>query len=132
MPPASPLWQSSYATNYTRSIAMARRVLTSRWDEMSLERITEMVSRKVIAGARQRLAQVWLKRGALVARHAHDGEQITYVLDGALRYSVDGEDVMVRAGDVLVIPPGAKHQITVLEDALVINALSGPSRPSEL
>ena len=103
---------------------MARRVSLSRWDEMSLERITEMVSRKVISGARQTLSQFWLKRGALVARHAHDGEQITYVLDGALRYSVDGEDVIVRAGDVLVIPPGAKHQITVLDDSLVISTLS--------
>src|SRR5690349_15799697 len=101
-------------------VSVARRVSISRWDEMSLERITEMVSRKVIAGARQTLAQFWLKRGALVARHAHSGEQITYVLDGALRYSVDGEDVLVRAGDVLVIPPGAKHQVTVLDDSLII------------
>src|SRR6476660_6362050 len=92
--------------------SVARRVSISRWDEMSLERITEMVSRKVIAGARQTLAQFWLKRGALVARHAHTGEQITYVVDGARRYSVDGEDVLVRAGDILVIPPGAKHQVT--------------------
>jgi len=103
---------------------MARRVSISRWDEMSLERINEMVSRKVIAGARQTLVQLWLKRGALVARHSHSGEQITYVLDGALRYGVDGEDVLVRAGDVLVIPPGAKHQVTVLEDSLVISSFS--------
>lgn len=103
---------------------MARRVSLSRWDEMSLERINEMVSRKVISGARQTLAQYWFKRGALVARHAHQGEQITYVLDGALRYGVDGEDVVLRAGDVLVIPPGAKHQVTVLEDALVISSFS--------
>ena len=61
---------------YSR-VSVARRVSISRWDEMSLERINEMVSRKVIAGARQTLAQFWLKRGALVARHAHAGEQIT-------------------------------------------------------
>lgn len=91
---------------------------------MSLERINEIVSRKVISGARQTLAQYWFKRGALVARHAHQGEQITYVLDGTLRYGVDGEDVVLRAGDVLVIPPGAKHQLTVLEDALVISTFS--------
>jgi quercetin dioxygenase-like cupin family protein len=103
---------------------MVRRVSISRWDEMSLERITEMVQRKVIPGARQTLAQHWLKRGALVARHTHPGEQITYVLDGALRYVVDGEEVAVRAGDVLVIPPGAQHQITVIDDALVINSYS--------
>lgn len=103
---------------------MARRVSLSRWDEMSLERITEMTSRKRVVGARQTLAQYWYKRGALVARHAHAGEQITYVLDGALRYGVDGEDVLLRAGDVLVIPPGARHQVTALEDSLVISSLS--------
>ena len=106
---------------------MPRRAALTRWDELAQEKLTEMVSRKVIAATRQTLAQVWFKKGALVARHVHDSEQVTYVLDGALRYMVDGEHLVVRAGEVVVIPPGVPHQIEVLDDALVMDAFS-PAR----
>ena len=106
---------------------MPRRATLTRWDELAQEKVTEMVSRKVIAGARQTMAQVWFKKGALVARHAHDSEQMTYVLDGALRCMVDGEDLVVRAGEVFVIPSGVPHQIEVLDDTLVIETFS-PAR----
>lgn len=98
-----------------------------RWDELALERITEMASRKVIAGATQTMTQVWFKRGALVARHRHAGEQMTFVLDGALRLMLDGEPARaVRAGEVVTIPAGAAHQLEVLEDSLVITTYGAP------
>jgi len=106
---------------------MPRRAAITRWDELAQEKLTEMVSRKVISGARQTVAQVWFKKGALVARHAHDSEQTTYVLDGALRCVVDGEDLVVRAGEVVVIPSGVLHQMEVLDDTLVIDTFS-PAR----
>ena len=106
---------------------MARRASLMRWDELAQEKVTEMVSRRVISAGRQTMAQVWFKRGALVARHAHDSEQVTYVLDGALRWTVDGEDLVVRAGEVVVIPSGAPHQVEALDDALVISTYS-PAR----
>ena len=56
-----------------------------RWDEIALEKVTEMISRKVVQGDRETLAQVYLKRGALVPLHAHPEEQMTYVLQGALQ-----------------------------------------------
>lgn len=103
---------------------MPRRAALTRWDELAQEKITEMVSRKVISGARQTTAQVWFKKGALVARHTHDSEQTTYVLDGALRCVIDGEEMVVRAGEVVVIPSGVPHQIEVLDDTLVIDTFS--------
>lgn len=106
---------------------MARRAALISWDELALEKITEMASRKVIAGARQTVAQVWFKKGALVARHVHESEQVSYVLDGALRCVVDGEDVIVRAGEVVVIPSGVPHQIEALDDTLLIDIFS-PAR----
>ena len=106
---------------------MPRRASVTRWDELALEKVTEMVTRKVIAGAGQTMAQVWFKKGALVARHSHASEQMTYVLDGALRVMVDGDDQVVRAGEVVVIPSGVPHQLEALDDALVIDTYS-PAR----
>ena len=63
-----------------------------------------MISQKIVAGDREMLAQIYLKRGALMPMHAHDSEQMTYVLQGALRFLVDGEEIIVREGEVLHIP----------------------------
>ena len=98
-----------------------------RWDEIALEKVTEMVSRKVVAGERESVAQVYLKRGALVPWHAHDSEQMTCVLQGALRFLVDTEEFIVREGEVLHVPAGAGHQAEALDDTFVLDVFS-PAR----
>ena len=95
-----------------------------RWDEIALEKVTEMISRKIVSGDREMLAQIYLKRGALVPMHAHESEQMTYVLQGALRFLVNGEEVIVREGEVLHIPSRTSHQSEALEDTLELDIFS--------
>jgi len=95
-----------------------------RWDEIALEKVTEMISRKIVSGDREMLAQIYLKRGALVPMHAHDSEQMTYILQGALRVIVDGEEIVVREGEVLHIPSRTPHQSEALEDTLELDVFS--------
>ena len=87
-----------------------------RWDEIALEKITEMMSQKIIAGEREMHAQIYLKRGALIPLHTHDSEQMTYILQGSLRFVVGDEEVIVREGEVLHIPSNVPHQAEALED----------------
>ncbi len=95
-----------------------------RWDEIALEKITEMISQKIVAGDREMLAQIYLKRGALVPMHAHESEQMTYILQGALRFQVAGEELIVREGEVLHIPSGTPHQAEALEDTFELDVFS--------
>jgi quercetin dioxygenase-like cupin family protein len=95
-----------------------------RWDEIALEKITEMISQKIVAGRRQMLAQIYLKRGALVPMHSHESEQMTYILQGALRFLVGGEEIIVREGEVLHIPSGTPHQAEALEDTFELDVFS--------
>jgi quercetin dioxygenase-like cupin family protein len=95
-----------------------------RWDEIALEKVTEMISRKIVSGEREMMAQIYLKRGALVPMHMHDSEQMTYVLQGALRFLVKGEEITVREGEVLHIPSGTPHQAEALEDTLELDVFS--------
>ena len=74
-----------------------------RWADLPLEKVTEMVARKMIAGDDQTIAQAYLKKGALVPIHAHAGEQLIYVLQGALAATIDGDPITVREGEVLRI-----------------------------
>jgi quercetin dioxygenase-like cupin family protein len=95
-----------------------------RWDEIALEKVTEMLSRKIVAGDREMLVQVYLKRGCLVPMHTHESEQMTYVLQGSLKFLVGGEDITVREGEVLHIPSGVDHQSEALEDTFELDVFS--------
>ncbi len=95
-----------------------------RWDEIALNKITEMVSQKVVAGEREMVAQIYLKRGALIPMHTHDSEQMTYILQGALRFLVDGEEIIVREGEVLHIPSRVPHQAEALDDTFELDVFS--------
>ena len=94
------------------------------WDDRDVDKVTELISRKLVAGDRQMLVQVYLKRGALVPLHSHESEQLTYVLDGVLKVRVDGEEVVVRGGDVVRIPSGVPHQTEALADTFELDLFS--------
>jgi len=99
----------------------AADVTLYRWDEIALEKVTEMLSRKVVNGERETLVQVYVKRGCLVPMHRHDSEQMTYVLQGALRFLVGGDEITVREGEVLLIPPGVPHQAEAIDDTFELD-----------
>ncbi len=95
-----------------------------RWDEIALDKLTELVSRKIVAGERQMLVQSYLKKGALVPRHAHESEQMTYVLQGSLKFVIANEEFVVEEGEVLHIPSGLEHQAEALEDTFELDVFS--------
>ena len=99
-------------------------VRVHRWDEIALEKVTEMLSRKIISGSKVMLVQVYVKRGCLVPMHAHESEQMTYVLQGAVKFFVNGEEIIVREGEVLHIAPGVAHQSEALEDTFELDLFS--------
>jgi len=101
----------------------------NRWDDMPKEQVNDLLARRLITGERMMLAHVYLDKGSIVPRHAHENEQITYILEGALRFHLgaDGqEEVIVRAGEVLVIPANLPHQAEALEDTLDVDIFSPP------
>jgi quercetin dioxygenase-like cupin family protein len=70
------------------------------------------------------LAQIYLKRGCLVPNHSHESEQITYVLQGALKFLIGGDEITVREGEVLHIPSWVEHQAEALEDTFELDIFS--------
>jgi quercetin dioxygenase-like cupin family protein len=102
---------------------------TFRWDDMPRERLKEGLGRRIISGDRVMLTHVYFTAGTEVPQHRHDNEQITYILEGALRFSFgeDGEDVRtIRAGEVVVIPSGVPHSAVALEDTLDVDVFAPP------
>jgi quercetin dioxygenase-like cupin family protein len=100
-----------------------------RWDDMPRERVTDAIDRRIVTGPRMMIAHVYLKKDAVVPKHSHENEQITYILEGALRFRIGADgarEIDVRAGEVLVIPSNVPHEALALEDTLDVDVFNPP------
>ena len=100
-----------------------------RWAEVPKEDVKWDLSRRLITGERLMIAHVYLDKGCLVPQHSHENEQLTYILQGRLRFFLgkDGSELVdVAAGEVLHIPPNLPHEAEALEDTLDVDVFSPP------
>jgi len=100
-----------------------------RWEDLEKERLNDRIGRRMITAERTMLTHVYLAKGAVVPMHSHENEQITYVLEGALRFWIrdeDSEPIDVRAGEVLVLPSWVPHKAIALEDTLDVDIFNPP------
>src|ERR1700690_2250513 len=82
------------------------------WDEMEKEVLSPTIARKIITGEKAMVSQVFLAKGAVVPEHKHESEQITYILEGALLFEIEGQEILVAKGQVLRIPSWTPHKAT--------------------
>jgi quercetin dioxygenase-like cupin family protein len=87
-----------------------------KWDEMPEEHVHELFSRRFISGAQMTMARIFLKKGCVVPTHNHESEQLTTVFAGALKFLIDGSEIVVRGGETLLIPAFVYHSAEALED----------------
>jgi quercetin dioxygenase-like cupin family protein len=96
---------------------------------MPRETVSPMLDRRLITGDRMMLAHVYLKKGCIVPKHSHENEQLTYILQGALRFWIgedESQELLVRAGEVLHIPSNVPHKAEALEDTLDVDIFDPP------
>jgi quercetin dioxygenase-like cupin family protein len=97
-----------------------------RWSDIAPEQLNPLITRQYVVGAHTMLARIVLKKGARVPMHQHFHEQISHVVDGALKFAVDGKEFVVRAGDILTIPPDIPHEVVALEDSVAFDIFNPP------
>ena len=95
-----------------------------RWSDVPSESINPSISRRFITTDRVTVARFELTRGGVVPGHAHENEQVTFVISGALKFLIDGRQVVVKGGEVLQIPSNMPHEVEVLEDTVVVDVFS--------
>jgi len=97
-----------------------------RLEDMPVEHLNPLIDRQFVAGERSMLARIILRKGSIVPEHSHDNEQITYVLDGALKFVIEGKEVIVRSGEILVIPSNLPHSAEALENTVDLDIFCPP------
>jgi quercetin dioxygenase-like cupin family protein len=103
-----------------------RDVTTYRWNDIPEEPLKELLSRKFISCDRVMISQLFLKKGCTVPAHSHENEQVSYVLKGALKFTVNGKDIVLSEGEVMHIPSNVVHSAVALEDTLDLDVFSPP------
>jgi quercetin dioxygenase-like cupin family protein len=97
-----------------------------QWQALAVENLTPLFRRQHVIGTNIMVARVQLKKGCLVPEHHHFHEQVSCVMQGAIKFWIDGREIVVRAGEVLAIPPHMPHRVEALEDTLAFDLFSPP------
>ncbi len=100
-----------------------------RWEDLPRERLNAQLERRIITGEKAMLTHVYLQKGCVVPMHQHENEQITYILEGSMHFwfhTTDAVPVLIRAGEVFVIPANVPHQAEALADTLDVDIFAPP------
>jgi unsaturated pyranuronate lyase len=96
------------------------------WSTVPVENLNPLLQRHFVVGQNIMLARVLLKKGCIVPEHSHHNEQVTYILEGALKFWIDGKEIVVNAGEVLTIPPHMPHKAEAMVDTVDLDVFNPP------
>ena len=96
------------------------------WNSVELEDLNPLLKRQFVVGESVMVARVLLKKGCVVPLHSHHNEQVTYILEGALKFVLKDREITVRAGEVLCIPPNVPHEAIAMEDTVDLDIFTPP------
>lgn len=96
------------------------------WHTVELEDLNPLLKRQFVVGRDIMVARVLMKKGCIVPLHSHHNEQVTYILEGALKFWVDGKEIVVHADEVLTIPPHMPHRAEAMVDTIDLDVFNPP------
>jgi quercetin dioxygenase-like cupin family protein len=96
-------------------------LVKSSWKTMEVEQLNDKLSRQMISGENATISQLLLTKGATVPRHSHTNEQYSWIISGSLKFIFDDREILVGAGEILVIPPNVAHSAVALEDTVDVD-----------
>jgi quercetin dioxygenase-like cupin family protein len=96
------------------------------WSEIPKEPMSPLLTRQAIHTESMTIARLHIKKGAVVPLHHHLNEQVSMIDAGALRFELAGKDILVKAGEMIRIPPNVPHMVEALEDSVATDLFSPP------
>ncbi|PYU94189.1 MAG: cupin domain-containing protein [Acidobacteria bacterium] len=97
-----------------------------RWKDVEIERLNPLLDRQLVVGDQLMVSRILLKKGCIVPLHSHVNEQVSYILEGALKFWIDGKEIVVHAGELLCIPSSMPHNAEAMEDTVDLDIFYPP------
>lgn len=89
-----------------------------RWNDVEVEKVNPLLDRQLIVGEQLMVTRIVLRQGCIVPLHHHVNEQLSYIVEGALKFWIDGREIVVHAGEVLCIPSNMPHKAEAVVDTV--------------
>jgi quercetin dioxygenase-like cupin family protein len=96
------------------------------WNAAEPEQLNPLLLRQFVVGKEIMVSRLEFKKGAIVPMHSHYNEQVTCILEGALKFWIDGKEIIVNAGEVLTIPPHMPHKAEAVTDTIDLDVFCPP------
>ena len=116
----------SAAKRTARSSTKTGQLKYIPWNTVELENLNPLLQRQLVVGDDIMVARVLMKKGCIIPLHSHHNEQVTYILEGALKFWIDGKEIIVNAGEVLTIPRNMPHKAEALVDTVDLDVFNPP------
>ena len=97
-----------------------------RWNDVEIENLNPLLGRQMVVGEQVMVARILMKKRCVVPLHSHVNEQVSYILEGALKFFIDGKEIVVHAGELLCIPSNMPHQAEAVEDTVDLDVFYPP------
>jgi quercetin dioxygenase-like cupin family protein len=97
-----------------------------RWEDIPVESVNSLFDRQLVVGDQIMVARILLKKGCVVPMHNHVNEQVSHAQSGSIQFTIDGREIILRAGEFLCIPPHMPHSAVALEDFVGIDIFTPP------
>jgi quercetin dioxygenase-like cupin family protein len=110
----------------TKHAAGPAELQYTAWSSVPLETLNPLLQRQFVVGQEIMLARVFLKKGCIVPEHSHHNEQLTYILEGSLKFWIDGKEIVVNSGETLCIPSNMPHKAEALVDTVDLDIFAPP------
>ncbi|GHV35295.1 cupin [Synergistales bacterium] len=92
------------------------------WDDIDSEAGGEKVKRKVLAYSKDLMCvENHFETGSRGKLHSHPHTQITYVVDGVFKFTIDGETKVVKKGDTMLKTDGVEHGCECVETGTLLD-----------
>jgi quercetin dioxygenase-like cupin family protein len=94
------------------------------WNTIPTEDITDLISRQYVSADNITLAKFIMKKGSKVQVHSHENEQLSTIMEGVVKFTIDGGELILGKGETLRIPPFSAHGAEAIEDATILDVFS--------
>jgi quercetin dioxygenase-like cupin family protein len=101
-------------------------VVHRRLLDLAPESLNPKITRRMVWGERLMAAHLEFKKGCVIPAHQHDNEQLTHCISGLMRITLGDRQLLLRPGEVLLIPGGVTHGAEMLEDTVEMDFFSPP------
>ena len=104
----------------------AQKMKHFKWDQIPAERLNDKFVRKLAWDGKIMVARTEVEQGYVVPLHAHDNEQITWVMSGKWRFKLEGKTVDVGPNEMISIPANVPHTAEAVETLVAYDIFTPP------